>query len=91
VEKGRPVEQPRLECAASNLLKRLADAVASKQGDRRLQKFWPGTVGAGGHCSPVGIALALSATTFAAGDLKYKNGCFGIPPFARAISRGNML
>jgi hypothetical protein len=88
---GKRAEQPRLECAASNLLKRLADAVASKQGDRRSQKFWPGTVGAGGHCFPLDIALALSATTFAAGDLKYKNSCFGIPPFARAISRGNML
>jgi hypothetical protein len=57
-KKGRPVEQPRLECAASNLLKRLADAVASKQGDRRSQKFWPGAVGADGHCFPLDIALA---------------------------------
>jgi hypothetical protein len=41
------VEQPRLEYAAPNLLKRPADAVASKQGDRHLQKFRPGTVGPG--------------------------------------------
>jgi len=79
------VEQPRLEYAAPNLLKRPADAVASKQGDRHLQKFRPGTVGPGEGAGRallqiIDIALALCATTFAAGNPKYKSSCEGFLP-----------